>query len=42
MLTNKIEKNPVSWNEAGSIFDKRGEIGDWQGQEIILEHLGYV
>lgn len=42
MLTDKIEKNPVSWNEAGSIFDNQGEIGDWQGQEIILEYLGYI
>lgn len=42
MLTDKIEKNPVSWNEAGSISGIRGEIRDWQGQEIILEHLGYI
>lgn len=42
MLTDKIGKNPVSWNEAGSIFNKQGEIGDWQGQEIILEYFGYI
>lgn len=42
MLTDKIEENTQSWNEVGSVFDKQGEIGDCQGQEIILEYLGYI